>query len=165
MAQKKDVYKQKLKQKGHWNYVDLYNLCFDWLKDHNYNLTEKLYNEKISGFGKEIILEWEASKKVTDYFKYKITLKWHILGMKDAEVEVEGKKINTNKGEVGIEFKGEIIRDYEKRWEDQPRWKFLRSIYEKYIIRESITEYEDDLEDDVKEMIEDVKAFLQIGGR
>ena len=85
--------------------------------------------------------------------------------MKDAEVEQDGKKISTQKGEVAIEFKAELVKDYEERWEDNPFWKFLRGLYEKYIIRTTVDEYEDDLEDDVKEMIKDVKAFLQLGGR
>ena len=85
--------------------------------------------------------------------------------MKDAEAEIEGKKVSTNKGEVKITFKGNIIKDYEKRWEDNPRWKFLRSVYEKFIIRKTIDEYEDDLEDEVKELISDAKAFLRIPAR
>ena len=59
MAEKKEVYKQKIKQKGYWNYTDLYNFCFNWLKDEGYKLKEKEYVEKISSFGKEIILRWD----------------------------------------------------------------------------------------------------------
>ena len=162
MSQKKEVYKEKLKQTGYWKYDDVYHLAFNWLKSHSYKLKEDLYNEKLSANGKEIIIKWEANKKVTDYFKYRIKVEWHILGMKDAEVEIEGKKVSTNKGEVEMKFVGEIIKDYEKRWEDKPRWKFLRGIYEKYIIRTTIDEYEDDLENDVKDMVKDLKAFLNI---
>ncbi|MEA3248702.1 MAG: hypothetical protein U9Q73_03290 [Nanoarchaeota archaeon] len=165
MAEKKEVYKQKLKQKGYWNYADLYNFCFDWLKEEGYKVKEKEYVEKLSGFGKEITLKWEASKKVTDYFKYVIEVKWHILGMKDAEVEQDGKKVSTNKGEVAITIQATLIRDYEERWEDKPIWKFLRGIYEKYVIRTTIDEYGDTLEDKAREYLKDVKAFLQIGGR
>ncbi|MCK5321185.1 hypothetical protein KAJ38_01280 [Candidatus Pacearchaeota archaeon] len=165
MAEKKEVYKQKLKQKGYWNYVDLYNFCFDWLKDEGYNVKEKEYVEKLSSFGKEIMLKWVASKKVTDYFKNEIEVNWHILGMKDAEVEQDGKKVSTNKGEVGIVIKATLVRDYEERWEDKPIWKFLRGIYEKYVIRTTVDEYEDSLEDKAKEYLKDMKAFLQIGGR
>ncbi|MCK5449810.1 hypothetical protein KAI32_03015 [Candidatus Pacearchaeota archaeon] len=165
MAEKKEVYKQKLKQKGHWNYVELYNFCFEWLKDEGYRVKEKEYTEKSSNFGKEIILIWEASKKVTDYFKNVIEVKWHILGMNDAEVEQDGKKIKTNKGEVGITIKAILVRDYEERWEDRPIWKFLRGVYEKYIIRTTVDEYEDDLEDKAKEYLREIKSFLQIGGR
>jgi hypothetical protein len=162
VAQKKEIYKEKLKQTGFWKYTDIYNLAFSWLKDNGYGVAEDLYNEKLSANGKEITISWTAAKNITDYFKYQIKVDWHILGMKDAEVEIDGKKVKTNRGEVEIVFKAIIIKDYEKRWEDKPIWKFLRGIYEKYIIRETISEYEDDLEDEVKGMIGDVKAFLRI---
>ena len=38
----------------------------------------------------------------------------------------------------------------------------LRGVYEEYIIRKSIEEYEDDIEDQTKELITDLKAFLRI---
>ena len=162
MAQKKEVYREKFKQTGYWKYQELYDLAFSWLKGNGYKLKEDLYNEKLSSNGKEVIIMWTAEKKVTDYFKFQIKMEWHVLGMKDAEVEIDGKKVSTNKGEVEIVFKANIIKDYEKRWEDKPLWKFLRGIYEKYIIRETVDEFEDDLEDEVKEMIRDMKAFLRI---
>jgi hypothetical protein len=162
MSQKKEVYKEKFKQTGYWNYTDVYNLAFAWLKDHQYKLKEDLYNEKLSSNGKEVIILWTAERKITDYFKFQIKLDWHILGMKDAEVEIDGKKVKTNKGEVEIVFKGNIIKDYEKRWEDKPFYKFLRGVYEKFIIRETVEEFEDDLEDDVKDIIKDMKSFLRI---
>ncbi len=165
MAEKKEVYKQSIKQKGNWNYTDLYNFCFNWLKDEGYKLKEKEYIEKISSFGKEILLKWEASKKITDYFKHTISVEWHILGMKDTEIEQDGKKISTNKGEVKITIKADLVRDYEERWEDRPFYKFLRGIYEKYIIRATREEYEDDLEDKAKEYIKEIKAFLNLSGR
>jgi hypothetical protein len=162
MAQKKLIYKEKLTQVGYWDYNEVYIMLYNWLKDHGYSLTEGFYKEKLSGGGKEILIKWEAGKKVTDYFKYVIELDWHILGMKDAEVEIDGKKVKTNKGELEIVFKGTIIRDYESRWEDKPFHKFLRGTYENYIIRTTIDEYEDDLEDATKELISDIKAFLRI---
>ena len=165
MAQKKEVYKGKLKQTGYWKYSEIYDMTFNWLKDQGYLLKEDLYNEKLQSNGKEVIIKWTAIRKVTDYFMFEIKLDWHILGMNDAEVEIDGKKVKTNKGEVEIVFKGNIIKDYEKRWEDKPIWKFLRGVYERYVIRETVDEYEDDLEDEVKEMISDVKAFLRIPGQ
>ncbi len=162
MAQKKLIYKEKLTQVGYWNYEDVYGMLFGWIKDHGYSLTENQYKEKLSANGKEIIISWKAQKAVTDYFQYKLELDWHILGMKDAEVEIDGKKTKTNKGELEIVFKGSIIKDYEKRWEDKPIHKFLRGIYEKYIIRTTIDEYEGSLEDETKELITDLKAFLRI---
>jgi hypothetical protein len=162
MGQKKDVYKGKITQVGYWNYNEVYGMLYNWLKDNGYGVTENVYKEKLSSAGKEIVIDWDAAKKVTDYFKYKINLSWHILTMKDAEVEIDGKKVSTNKGELEIVFKGIIERDYEKRWEDKPFHKFLRGLYENYVIRKTIEEYEGDLEDDTKNIISDLKAFLRI---
>ncbi|MCR4323592.1 MAG: hypothetical protein NUV37_01325 [Nanoarchaeota archaeon] len=163
MVQIKNVLKQNVKQKGHWNFVDLYNLGFEWFKDNSYHLMEKEYTEKISALGKEIVLIWEAEKKVTDYFKYKISIKWHILGMKDVEAEKDGQKIETNKGDVKMIFTADLIKDYEKRWEDKPLWKFLRGTYDQYIIRTTAEQHEKKLEEDALELISQVKAFLMMG--
>jgi len=165
MVEKKEVYKQKIKHKGYWNYKDLYKFCFDLLEQEGYILQEKEYSEKVTSFGKEIFLDWKAEKDVTDYFRYEIQMEWLILGMKDAEVEQDGKKISTNKGEVEIKIRVNLVRDYEERWEDRPFYKFLRSVYEKYIIRTTIDEYEDDLKDKSKGYIKEIKAFLNLSGR
>jgi hypothetical protein len=162
MTQKEEIYREKLTQIGHWDYNEVYEMLYGWLKDHSYDLSEGVYKEKLSSGGKEIIISWNAKKKVTDYFLYQIELEWHILGMKDAEVEIDGKKTKTNKGELEIVFKGTIIKDYEKRWEDKPLWKFLRGIYEQYIIRTTVDEYAGDLEGETKGIISDLKAFLRI---
>jgi hypothetical protein len=162
MAQKKQVYKEKFKHTGYWKYKEVYDMMYDWFKERDYKLKENLYNEKILTNGKEVITKWEAEKKITDYFKFQIKADWHILGMKDVEIEVDGKKVKTNKGEVEIIFAGNLIKDYEKRWEDKPFWKFLRGVYEKYVVRETVDELEDELEDRVKEVIYDLKAFLKL---
>ena len=162
MAQKKQVYKETVKHTGFWKYSQVYDMLYDWFKEHGYKVFEDSYNEKIQSNGKEVVAKWRATKKVTDYFKFEIKADWHILGMKDVETEVEGKKVKTNSGEVEIAFNGTLIKYYEKRWDDKPMWKFLRGVYEKYVIRETVDEYEDDLEDDTREIISELKAFLKL---
>jgi hypothetical protein len=162
MAEKNTVFKQVIKHKGYWNFKDLYGFCFDFLKDNGFTIKENSYSEKISGVGKEILIEWDSGKKVTDYFKNHIKVKWHILGMKDAEVERDGKKETTNKGEIKITVEAMLENDYEDRWETKPLWKILRAIYEKYIIKTTVEEYEDRLTDVGVEMVSEVKSFLQL---
>lgn len=162
MAQKSEIFKSKVTQVGYWNYNDVYAMLYTWLKDKSYTVKEKTYKEKLTGAGKEIIIDWEADKKITDYFKFSLSLKWHILTMKDAEVEIDGKKEKTNKGELEIEIKAEIIKDYESKWEDKPIHKFMRALYENYVIRTTVDEYEDRLVDDAVNLVSDLKAFLRI---
>ena len=67
-----------------------------------------------------------------------------------------------NKGELEIDIKASIINDYEQKWTDKPLNRFMRAIYEKYIIRTTVDEYEETLEEEVQDMINDLKAFLRI---
>jgi hypothetical protein len=162
MAEKNTVFKEAIKHKGYWTFSELYNFCFDFLKDEGYTIKEKAYTEKVSGAGKEIIIEWDTSKKVTDYFKNHLKVDWHILGMKDAEIERDTKKESTNKGEVKITIEGMLEKDYEDKWETRPFWKILRGIYDHYILRTTIDEYEDRLTDVAVKFVNELKAFLQL---
>ena len=123
------------------------------------------YNRSKHNSHKPIEIEWDARKKISDYFKQKIKVKWHILGLNDAEVEVDGKKVKTNKGELKLTVDGILERDYEETWEKSPTNKFLRGIYDKYIIKTTIDEYEDRLFLKANSFFEDTKAFLALEGK
>jgi len=163
MVQRKEIYKEVFKHTGYWKYAELYDMVFEWFKNRDWILKEEMYNEKIQANGKEVIIRWVAIKEITDYFMFEIVLEWHILGMKDAEVEIDGEKVKTNKGEVEIVFKSTIIKDYERRWETLPLWKFMRALYEKHVIKATVDEFEEKLrEDETKVLINDIKGFLRI---
>jgi len=164
MGEEKEVFAQTLKHKGFYNYSETYNFCYNWFKNEGYSLSEDEYTEKVSG-AKEILIKWKAKKKVTDYFQQIIEVNWHILGQVDAEVEENGKKIKTNKGEVKLAIKAKLKRDYEETWDKQPYYKFLRGIYDKYIMRTTIDEYEDALADKAQKFVEETKAFLNLEGK
>ncbi len=165
MAESDTIFDQSVKHKGFFNYTDLYNFCFNWFKDNGYKLFEKAYTEKLSSFGKEVVIEWNAKKKISDYFRLEIKAKWHILGMNDAEIMIEDRKEKTNKGEVKIAIKGELVRDYEENWDKTPFYKFLRGIYDKYIIRTTMDDYEDKVMDDATDFYNEIKAFLNLEGK
>jgi hypothetical protein len=165
MAPSSEVFKQKLKHKGFFNYSELYTFCYNWLKDEGYNVSEDEYVEKIAGNGKEIQIKWKASKKVSDYVKNEIKAEWHILGLSDAEVQIDGRKEKTNKGDLKISVVANILKDYESKWDDSPVLRFMRDVYDKYIIRETIKKYEDRLEDKAQDFIEQTKSFLNLEGK
>ena len=165
MAEKNSVFKQTIKNKGFFNYPELYNFCYNWFKDNKYKLSEDSYTEKIQGNGKEILIEWTAKRKVSDYFKEEISIKWHILGMNDAEVMVGDRKEKTNKGDLKMVIAASLVSDHEDNWSTTAFNKFIRGIYDKYIIKNTNDEYESRLQDAALEFFEDTKAFLNLEGR
>jgi len=165
MAEKDIILKTKLKQEGIFNFQDFYSFCYEWLSNEGYNINEKTYGEKIAGESKEIKIEWEAKKKISDYFTFIIKIGWQIFGLKSIEVQREGKKIKTNSGLVELKFSAVLVKDYESRWEDKPIWKFLRGVYDRYIIRSRVDQYEDKVADETNELIAEAKAYLALEGK
>ena len=165
MGEEKGVLKQSVKHKGLFNYSEFYNFCYNWFKDEGFLLSEKEYTEKISAAGKEVVIKWSAHRKITDYYQNFIDVKWHILGMNDAEADIDGKKVKMNKGEVKLEVDAKLKKDWEETWDKNPFWKFLRGIYDRYIMRTTEDEYEVRLIEKAEDFIEDAKAFLNLEGK
>ena len=162
MAEKDTIFKGKIKQEGIFNFKEYYRFIYDWLREAGYGITEKSYGEKVSGDAKEINISWEAKKTVSDYFKFVIKMDWIVLRLKKIKVKREDKEVSTNSGVLEIKFSAVLVKDYENKWEDAPFWKFFRGIYDRYIIRSRIDDYEDRLVEDTEEVIAQSKAFLAI---
>ena len=165
MAEKDKVLAEKVKHSGIFSFSELYEYLYDWFVDESYKIREKKYTEKILGDTKTIEIEWENEKKISDYFKFQIKMVWLITGLKKVEVKKEDQKVTMNSGTVEIKFSAMIIKDYENRWENQPFWKFLRGVYDRYIIRSRIDYYEDRVEDELREVVAQTKAFLALESR
>jgi len=162
MAEKDSIFKGKVKQAGIFDFKEFYSFLYDWLAGEGYNVVEKTYSEKVAGDAKDIDINWEAKKKVSDYFRFVIKVDWKILGMKKIKVKKEDKEVSMNSGLVELKFNAVLVKDYENKWEDHPFWKFLRGIYDRYIIRSRIDDYEDKLTEETDELIAQCKSFLAI---
>lgn len=165
MAEKDQVYKGKIIQKGIFNFKDVYEFLYDYLGDENYDVDEVKYVEKIKGDEKDMEIIWNCTKEVSDYFKNEITLTWAILGMKKAKVKKGDQEIIMDSGTVEIKFTAALIKDYESRWENNAPMKFLRGLYDRYIIRNKIDEYNVKVWEEIHDIIEQTKSFLAIEGK
>ncbi len=163
MSEKDTIFSGKIKHNGLFDFKELYRFCYVWLTDYGYSVTEKKYSEKAKPDGsKDLEIEWEAKKKISDYFRFIIKITWRIIAMTKTEAEYEGKKVKMEKGDLEISFKAVLEKDYEHRWESSPFLKFLRSVYDRYIIKGRIKDYEDRLTEEVDELIAQAKSFLAL---
>lgn len=165
MAEKDRIFKGKIRQTGIFSFKDLYEFLYDYLTDQNYDIFEIKYSEKLKGESKDMEIKWVATKEVTDYFQYEIGMYWIIHGMKKIKVKKDGEELMMDQGTIDIKFEAHLAKDYENRWENHPFWKFLRAIYDRYIIKSRITDYENDLFGEVNEIIKQAKSFLAVEGQ
>ena len=165
MAEKDTIYKGRIKQKGIYNFKDIYEFLYDYLGEENYDLAEVKYVEKVNGDTKDVEIIWVATKEVSDYFKFEVTATWGILGMKKVKVKKNGQEVTMDSGTLEIKFVASIVKDYENRWENNAFLKFIRGIYDRYIIRSRIDDYEGKLWDEINEIIAQAKSHLAIEGQ
>lgn len=166
MVEKDVLIKTKIKHTGIFDFKETYRVLFEWLIDEGYDLNEKEYKEILgAGGAKEIEVKWDAVRKVSDYFRFQIEAKWHMMGMTTVEVEIDGVKQKMNKGQFELEAKCVLLKDYEARWENRPFLKFMRTFYDRYLIKERIEGYEGKLITEMYEFLNTCKSFLALTGK
>lgn len=165
MADKELIVSEKLEQEGLFSFPSTYKFAHSWLKDKNYLVNEKKYTEKVSGEKKDIKVEWEVSKKISDYFNYEMNIKFETFGMSEVEVEIDGTTKKMNQGRMVIEFKGTLVKDPKGEWNSTPFYRFLRDTYNKYIVPKRIDDMEGKIFKDVTDLKEEIKALQDITGK
>ncbi len=163
MTDKIQVYKGKVKHKGLLSFKDLYEFMYDYLIDENYDPYEDKYLDKRLRDSKEVEIDWRAEKPISDYFRFVINTNWLILGMKEVEVLKEGKKVTMDSGYLELSLNAVLIKDPDNKWKGF--WKFLRYLYDNYIIRKRIEKYEELLIEEINEYIDFIKSLLAIEPR
>jgi len=166
MSEKDTVFSSSVKYNGVFSFKDFYAFCYEWLTEETgIGVSEGKYEEKIKGDSKDILVEWSGSKTVSDYFKFSIDVTFSISGLRNVEITQSGKKIQTNQGGIKVSTKGTLIRDYQGKFETSAFNKFLRSIYEKWVITSRIGQFEDKLACSCNSFLEQVKAYLDLEGK
>jgi len=166
MAEQELIFSSKIKYGGIFLFKDFYRFCHDWLTEETgLFVMEDKYIEKLEGSAKNIDVGWTGTKKVTDYFKFKITVDFRIIGLTNVEISRGNKKIKANKGSVEVKVKGTLIRDYQGKFETNAFRKFLRSIYEKWVIPSRVDQFEDKLVEECDEFLTEAKAYLDLEGK
>lgn len=167
MSEKEDVFSSKIKYNGVFSFSDFYKFCYEWLlEEAGLNpVAEEKYSEKISGDSKEIDFEWKGEKKVDDYFKYEVKVIVKILGLTKVEITQDGNKIKSNKGNIEMKIKGILVRDYDGKFETSATKKFMRKVYEKWIIVSRVKEVAGKLAETCDDFLSQAKAYLDLTGR
>ena len=102
---------------------------------------------------------------MTDFFKFQVKVEIKIKNLKEVEVLKEGIKVKTNDGRLTIEVEGILIKDYEGKFETSGFLKFLRGVYEKWIIPSRIDEFSDKLTDICNNFLLQSKEYLDLEGK
>lgn len=151
---------------GITNIKDVYNYAYEWLRSEDFTITEDKYKEVVKGDEKELEIKWVVNKKISDYFRANLEFMWKVLGMKDVEVEIDGKKKKMNKvAELTIKINGKLEKDYNSKWGPSSIQTFFKDLYHKYVIPQRTEQMEDKVREYVQVFKEEMKAYLELTGK
>ena len=163
MANKNEIFSGvKVKHGGLFVFKDFYKTMYGWLEKKSYDWKELEYIDKQLPSGdKKVEISWEANKKVDDYTKFTLTIDFNAT-FSEKEIEQNDKKKKMDDGAVEIKLGAFIITDYEDNWDKSPISKFIREIYDKYIIKGRLSKQEDDLYAEGMAFVEEIKTHLNL---
>lgn len=166
MAESQNIFDSKIKYNGIFDFPEFYQFCYDWLTEEtSLDLAEEKYSEKLEGNSKNIDIEWAGVRNMSDFFRFKVKVKFKIIKLEKVEINKGGVKVSTNKGTVEVSTKGDLVRDYKGKFEKNAFQIFLRNIYEKWIIPGNIDAMEGKLFGDCDTFLGQAKAFLDLEGK
>ena len=86
-------------------------------------------------------------------------IKFFVNGLNEVEVDRDGKKIKLDNCEINIEFDSSVIRNSNKKWDEDG---LMFKIYERYIIKDKIEQFKIELYKDTNNIIDKAKNFLNL---
>jgi len=166
MAEKDKIFSSSMKYDGIFSFKDFYKFCYEWLTEQTQmDVGENEYSEKLAGDSKNIDVVWGGQKKLTDYFRFDAVIKFKITNLKEVEITQGNNKVKSNKGGIKLSASGTLVRDYDGKFERSAFKKFLRGIYEKWVIPSRLEQMEDKISGALNEFLEQGKSYLDLEGR
>ena len=135
----------KIETSGIVDLNGLYENVWEWFRENKYNTLEANHTEKVAASGKEIKIVWSGYKDPDDYVRFWIEVEMWILRANDVMVEENGKKVRRQRGDLEVTFTSYFNKDYRHRFKSSAAGRFLRELYEKYLIKSKLEKREDDL--------------------
>lgn len=124
----------KIERDGIYDMKHLYKQMKGWFEENNYIYTEKENTTNIKDKGTEIKLAMSGERKVTDYFKFEIEVRFLIV--ESQKVKVKDKELD--KGKMLAFLRPVLYFDYRNIWTKNKFSKLLRFVYNNFIIKKKI---------------------------
>jgi len=145
-----------IEKEGKLNVQQLYKTLRAWFNANKYFILEKEYKDILKTGSSDLNISWEAIKKADDYTKLKIRVM--LTGSEIKKTESN----NIVEGNMNIKFESLLETDYEDKWEGNPLFKFVRSLFDKFGKESTRSSHENDLKEATYDLYNKIKSFLSL---
>ena len=152
----------KFSYEGIFDLTGLYRLIDSFFYGRSYDRKEKMNTEMVTPSGRQIKIELDPWKSITDYFKVTTKIRIHGQDIKSVDVDKDGAKVTLSEGKIMIIIDGYVVSDKGGKWESGPFFWFLRIMFDKFIFKYHYHQAEQWLISDIDELMSRIKTFLNV---
>lgn len=157
------VDKRKIHYNGYFDMDELYQLLRDIVgQDYRYAIYEEEYSRDMDEG--EAKIDWRCERKETDFIRYRIDITVYVSNLSKGKVKKGGREVRLEQGDIEIHFTAYLESDYMVRWETSAWLKLLKGIYQKYLVKSSYENHQEQVAQDLWSIVDEVKGFFQIQG-
>lgn len=151
-----------LDYEGVFDYLGMIRVIDNWCKENHYYKEITSRKEFVNTSGRKISISYDLQNQFKKLWFSSIKLDVDIEGMKEVDIEVDGKMRTLNKGKVEAIFNGFIMTSLKARWETKAYAYFLRGIVDKFIYKVDKPAYRGKVVDDTFKLINTIKGELDV---
>lgn len=155
----------RLKYKGVFDFDKLTTMIVKWLQDRNFEFNEPKHKHKYScPHGFEIERDFDGWRKIDDYYKHKVEVKFHLWDAFEVDAVKNGRKVKLWNAHMDIQLGFDVVCDYQNRWSRSPFMdKLHKNFYTQYVIKkEIIINHADPLYYKLLSLHSKIKEFLEM---
>lgn len=156
------INRRLLAYEGLFRADELYAIIRKFASERGYFAMERVSEEHALTQGKEIILELELLKNLSDYAKSNLVVQARFFNVADKVVEIDKRKHKYQHGRVEIHFSAKLMTDYRGRWEGSGFAFLFRTISDKFIRHGMIHELETRARTDCAALQEEISVYLNM---
>jgi hypothetical protein len=152
-----------LRYKGVFDFESLWKLVNDWLESKGYEVMEGKAKHRAGTNGEEFEVQAVAWRNVTDYYRLNMSCFCKYWDGQYVEVVKDGKKKRMIKARLYVRISGNLILDYNERYEKSRFTQAVGRLLNMYVLRwqwDSI--YGDQLNYKILELQSVIKDFLHM---
>jgi len=128
------IFSNRVVQEGPFDINMIYKKLKEWFENHHYEYSETENTTNLKPKGANLKIKMKGERLVTEYYKFTININFQILDTE--KVKIKDKVLDYG----NLEAREEVILelDYKKKFDKSKFGKFIRFVYNNYIIKQQI---------------------------
>jgi hypothetical protein len=156
------VFEKSFSYSGLLSVQGFYRHARNWLDEHGYGPYEANHDEQVFEDGKELFVNLQGNKKLSDYARIRWESRLEFINITDERVELEGQKVRMNKGSVKVTSMVILDTDWSDSWEQNAFQYFLRVVMDRFVFKSYISRAEKSAQKDYTRYEDELKRYLNM---